>query len=112
MFKKKVVEIQIGTLYMTLWADWQHAVVYKGPQELPKNDIKEYVQRPVEYYMMLDNIRNRKNPKCPQILRKTNAKEIFSDQERKTFGYPFNACHIWSDLSVNIPSLNSVISDV
>lgn len=110
---KTAAEIQVGTPYMTLWADWEHAVVYKGPKDLHENnDVKEYSQLLAEYYSMLDNIRDRNMPKCPEILRKTKAKEIFSDQELKKFGVPFNACHLWSDLSLNIVSLHATASDV
>ncbi|KAL9951472.1 hypothetical protein ACROYT_G044137 [Oculina patagonica] len=99
-----VAEIQIGTPYMTLWAAWEHAVVYKGPAKLQQDsNVVEYTQRLAEYYMMLDNIRDKINPKCPQVLRKTNPKEIFSDKDWKAFGSPFNACHFWNYLRTNMP---------
>lgn len=95
-------EIQIGTPYMTLWADWEHDVVYRGPKELQDNDVQEYAQRLADYYMTLDNIRDKLNPGCPQILQKTNPREIFGDKDWKAFGSPFNACHIWNDLRINL----------
>ena len=55
-----------------------------------------------EYFMMLDNIRDGINPKCPQILRKANAKEIFGDKDWKVFGSPVNACNLWNDLRIQL----------
>lgn len=87
---------------MTLWANWEHDVVYRGPKELQDNDVQEYAQRLADYYMTLDNIRDKLNPGCPQILQKTNPREIFGDKDWKAFGSPFNACHIWNDLRINL----------
>ena len=65
-------EIQMGTPYMTLWADWEHDVVYKGPPRFKQNkNVYKYAQRLAKYYMMLDDIRNKMLPSCPQILQES-----------------------------------------
>lgn len=101
---KTAAEIQTGTPYMTLWADWNHAVVYKGPEEFQQNgNVEVYSQLLAEYYMMLDNIRDGIIPQCPPILRKSNATVIFGDKDWKLFGSPLNACLFWNDLRTNMP---------
>ena len=109
-FKVKVselntdVEIQVGTPYMTLWAEWEHAVVYKGPEDLKNNEnVKLYAQKLAGYYAMLDDVRNRMDPSCPRILKKTNAKKLFGQHDWKIFGSPRDACNFWNDLQVDMP---------
>ena len=97
-------EIQVGTPYMTLWAEWEHAVIYKGPEHL-KYDKKvlSYAQKLAEYYMMLDNIRDGMNVECPNGLKYTHGQDIFTEQEWKVFGQPKNGCNFWNDLRVDMP---------
>ncbi|XP_028392670.1 uncharacterized protein LOC114517211 [Dendronephthya gigantea] len=109
-FKVKVssleteAEIQVGTPYMTLWAEWEHAAVYKGPEHLHNDKkVRSYAQRLAEYYMMLDNIRDGMNVWCPKALRSTSARDIFSDRDWKVFGEPNDACNFWNDLRVDMP---------
>ena len=86
-------EVQMGTTYMTLWADWEHGVVYKGPPRFKQNkNVQKYAQRLAKYYMMLDDIRNEMLPSCPQILQES-LKE--SDPSR-------NECSLWNDLRTNM----------
>jgi len=83
----------MGTPYMTLWADWEHDVVYKGPPRFKQNkNVNKYAQRLAKYYMMLDDIRNEMLPPCPQILQES-LKE--SDSSR-------NECLFWNDLRTNM----------
>ena len=109
-FKVKVselktdVEIQVGTPYMTIWAEWEHAVVYKGPEDLKNNKkVNSYAERLAGYYAMLDEVRNGMIPKCPRILKKTNAKDLFGQRDWEVFGSPDNACNFWNDLDVDMP---------
>ena len=96
-------EIQIGTPYMTLWAEWHHAVVYKGPENLRNNKtVKSYALQLAEYYMMMDNIRNGYNPNCPDILKSTSAKSIFLQSDWEKFGKPNDACNFWNDLHTDM----------
>ena len=86
-------EVQMGTPYMTLWADWEHDVVYKGPPRFKQNkNVKMYAQRLAKYYMMLDDIRNEMLPSCPKILKKSRKQ---SDSSR-------NECLLWNDLRTNM----------
>ena len=97
-------EIQVGTPYMTLWAEWEHAVVYKGPEKLKeKKDVRSYAQQLAEYYMMLDNIRAGMLPRCPGILRRTPGQDIFAEHNWEVFGKPANGCNFWNDLRVDMP---------
>lgn len=97
-------EIQVGTPYMTLWAEWEHTIIYKGLEKI-KNDKKvlSYAQELAGYYMMLDNIRDKTNPVCPAVLKSASAKEMFSEKDWEIFGKPDNGCNFWNDLRVNIP---------
>ena len=38
-------EVQMGTPYMTLWADWGHDVVYKGPARFTQNEMSRSMLR-------------------------------------------------------------------
>ncbi|XP_028392553.1 uncharacterized protein LOC114517105 [Dendronephthya gigantea] len=97
-------EIQVGTPYMTLWAEWEHAVVYKGPENL-KNEkkVRSYAQKLAGYYMMLDNIRDGMTIKCPEALKSTAGSDVFSADDWKVFGKPKDACNFWNDLRVDMP---------
>ena len=97
-------EIQVGTPYMTLWAEWEHAVVYKGPEHIKdKKSVRSYAQELAQYYMMLDNIRDGMIPRCPKDLKRTSARDIFSTRDWKVFGKPVDGCNFWNDLRVNMP---------
>ena len=97
-------EIQVGTPYMTLWAEWDHAVVYKGPEHIKdKKSVQSYALELAQYYMMLDNIRDGMIPQCPEYLKKTSAHDIFSTHDWEVFGKPADGCNFWNDLRVDMP---------
>ena len=88
---------------MTLWADWEHEVVYKGPEELKQNSgVREYAERLAKYYMTHDDLRNGMSPKCPRILKQANAKKVFGLEEWRVLGSPPNLCKFWNDLHTNM----------
>lgn len=87
---------------MTLWADWGHEVLYKGPEELKRHSgVREYSQRLAKYYMMLDDLRNGMSPECPLILKDAESRPIFGHDWAK-FGSPSNLCNFWNDLLTNM----------
>ena len=89
---------------MTLWADWEHELVYKGPKKFQQNsDVKEYAQRLAKYYMTLDDVRNGMSPECPRILKKAKPKKIFGIKKWRLFGSSYDACNVWNDLRTNMP---------
>lgn len=101
---KTAGEIQVGTPYMTLWADWEHDVVYKGPKNLKKDaSVTKYAKLLAKYYMLLDDLRNGMSPDCPLILRKTKAEDIPNYDHWKMLGSPRDACSFWNDLHTNMP---------
>ncbi len=97
-------EIQVGTPYMTLWAEREHAVVYKGPIHI-KDDkkVRSYAQELAKYYMTLDSIRDKMIPVCPNALKTTSAHEIFSPDDWRLFGKPDDGCNFWNDLRADMP---------
>lgn len=97
-------EIQVGTPYMTLWAEWEHAVVYKGPENLKNNiAVKACAQNLAEHYMILDYLRTGKIPVCPKKLNETRAKKISSPHDWKTIDSPLDARNFWNDLRADMP---------
>ena len=74
---------------MTIWADWNHEVVYKGPEHLQNNDkVLAYSLELAEYYMMLDNLRAETVPICPNVLKATNGSKVFSHDNWKNSDPP------------------------
>ena len=101
---KTAGEIQVGTPYMTIWADWSHEVVYKGPEHLKNNKkVEAYSMELAEYYTTLDNLRNGMVPSCPRILKETKGSKIFSLDDWQRLGSPKDACNSWNDLRINMP---------
>jgi len=72
LVSNKSIEIQMTTPYMTLWADWSHDIIYKGPSDISSNlDVQGYQLQLAEYYFLLDTIRDT-SPTCPIYLQQMN----------------------------------------
>ena len=57
--ENKTMELQIGTPYTNMWADWNHDLVYKGPKEFADDEsVKTYSIAMADYFLKLDEERN------------------------------------------------------
>ena len=104
----KSMELQIGTPYTNMWADWGHDLIYKGPKEFAENkNVKSYASAMADYFVTLDEERNQL-PQCPSIMEEANALDILKDNAGgadpnelyKKLGYPPNACFWWNDMEL------------
>ena len=105
------MELQIGTPYTNMWADWNHDLVYKGPKEFADDEsVKTYSIAMADYFLKLDEERNQL-PDCPAIMEEVNALDILEDNAGgadahalyEKLGYPPNACFWWNDMKLALP---------
>lgn len=62
-----MIELQVGTLRNTLWAEWAHDTVYKGTLgKFP--DVVSYARSVSNYITMLDRGLRARPPRCPARL--------------------------------------------
>lgn len=112
----KSMELQIGTPYTNMWSDWNHDLVYKGPESFQDDEkVQKYSLDLAEYFLILDQERN-KLPLCPATLEEANALEILemnsggadANKLYKKLGHPPNACFWWNDMQ--LASVGSKVS--
>ena len=110
--ENKTMELQIGTPYTNMWADWDHDLVYKGPKEFADDEsVKTYSIAMADYFLKLDQERNQL-PDCPAIMEEVSALDILRDNAGgadaralyEKLGYPPNACFWWNDMKLALPS--------
>lgn len=103
----RYAEVQIGTPYTDMWADWAHDFIYKGPKKFSQDkDVKKYQLQMAKYFYQLDEKR-RILPDCPDILKEADAKQVLTEavgeeEAEKTYaklGEPLNACFSWNDMN-------------
>ena len=114
----KSMELQIGTPYTNMWADWAHDLIYKGPEDFAEDkDVTSYALKMAHYFYTLDNERN-KLPQCPSIMEKANALDILKENAGgadakelyKKLGYPPNTCFWWNDMQLALAALPHTIN--
>jgi len=110
----KSAELQLGTPYMTMFADWGHDMIYKGPSDIKNNPSAiGYSLNVAIYFYTLDCVRGDMRcskiemmglPICPQILQTADVLKILSStdnlgpikgpQQYKNIGSPPNGCFL------------------
>lgn len=91
-------ELQMGTPYATLWADWSHESLYKGKfADTTDLSVSHYGLDVGRYFYELDDRRDRM-PNCPTQLRDTVAKDTLPADAYLTLKEPPNLCFHWPDI--------------